>query len=132
GYVSEPYLDATVRPQILFPAYVAGFNLAESFYLAMPFLSWQGVVIGDPLCAPFKTQNLSSEDLSPSLDPETELPRYFSARRLAVLENVGVKPQVAKLVLKASAQLSRGDIVHARPSLEEVTKLEPTLNAAHF
>ncbi len=43
AHVSEPFLDATIRPQILFPAYLAGFNLAESFYLAMPFLSWQTV-----------------------------------------------------------------------------------------
>ena len=24
--------------------------LAESYYIAMPALSWQGVVLGDPLC----------------------------------------------------------------------------------
>ena len=29
GHVAEPYLDGSARPQILFPAYVAGFNLAE-------------------------------------------------------------------------------------------------------
>ena len=132
GHVAEPYLDATVRPQILFPAYVSGFNLAESFYLAMPFLSWENIVVGDPLCAPFKSRTLSSDVTTPPLDPETELPRFFSTRRLAVLENLGVKNQVAKLMLKASAQLSRGDIKTARPTLEEVTRLEPTLNAAHF
>ena len=49
AHVAEPYLDAIVRPQILFPAYLSGFNLAESYYLAMPFLSWQNVVVGDPL-----------------------------------------------------------------------------------
>jgi tetratricopeptide (TPR) repeat protein len=53
GFVYEPYLDATARPQILFPAYRAGFTLAESFYMALPFLSWQAVVVGDPLLAPF-------------------------------------------------------------------------------
>jgi uncharacterized protein (TIGR03790 family) len=132
GHVAEPYLDATVRPQIVFPAYLTGFNLAESFYLAMPFVSWENIVVGDPLCAPFKTRGLSTEDVAPPLDPDTELPRFFSARRLAVLEGFGVKSQVAKLVLKASAQLSRGDLKDARPSLEEVTRLEPTLNAAHF
>ena len=50
GHVAEPYLDATVRPQVLFPAYLSGFNLAEAFYAAMPYLGWQTVVIGDPLC----------------------------------------------------------------------------------
>lgn len=50
GNAYEPYLDACVRPQILFPAYLAGYNLAEASYLSLPFLSWQAVVIGDPLC----------------------------------------------------------------------------------
>jgi uncharacterized protein (TIGR03790 family) len=50
GNVYEPYLDACVRPDLLFPAYLKGRNLAESFYLGMAYLSWQGVVLGDPLC----------------------------------------------------------------------------------
>jgi hypothetical protein len=32
------------------PAYANGRNLAESFYLGIPGLSWQNIVIGDPLC----------------------------------------------------------------------------------
>jgi hypothetical protein len=41
---------ATPHPEILLPAYYSGRNLAESFYLAIPFLSWQNIVVGDPLC----------------------------------------------------------------------------------
>lgn len=50
GHVYEPYLAATPHPQYLFPAYFSGRNLAESYYLAIPFLSWQNIVVGDPLC----------------------------------------------------------------------------------
>jgi uncharacterized protein (TIGR03790 family) len=50
GNVYEPFLTACVRPDYLFPAYLRGRNLAESYYIGMPFLSWQGVVLGDPLC----------------------------------------------------------------------------------
>jgi len=50
AHVYEPYLQFTPRPDLLFPAYVKGRNLAESFYLSIPALSWQNVVIGDPLC----------------------------------------------------------------------------------
>ncbi len=57
AYVSEPYLQATVRPNILFPAYLSGFNLIESYYLSMPYLSWQTILVGDPLCAPFRKSN---------------------------------------------------------------------------
>ena len=74
GHVAEPFLDAAIRPDILFPAYVSGFNLAESFYLAMPYLSWQAVVIGDPLCAPFPRKPLQAADIDKGIDPATELP----------------------------------------------------------
>jgi uncharacterized protein (TIGR03790 family) len=50
GHVYEPYLHLTPRPDYLFPAYLGGRNLAESYYLAIPALSWQNIVIGDPLC----------------------------------------------------------------------------------
>lgn len=132
GHVAEPFLDAAIRPQILFPAYARGFNLAESFYLAMPYLSWQTVVIGDPLCRPFNGAALSKEQTAPELEPETELPRFFSSRRLAALRNFGVRTEVAKLMLKANARLMHSDLPGARAALEAVTVLEPELNAAHF
>jgi uncharacterized protein (TIGR03790 family) len=50
GHVFEPYLRLTPRPDFLFPAYLSGRTLAESYYLAIPALSWQNIVIGDPLC----------------------------------------------------------------------------------
>jgi uncharacterized protein (TIGR03790 family) len=132
GHVAEPYLDGTTRPQILFPAYVAGANLAEAFYQATPFLSWQTVVIGDPLCAPFRETPLSATDASPAVDPETDLPQFFSARRLAILSGFGVRVETAKLLLKAHARLMASDLKGAREALEAVTEIEPTLNAAHF
>jgi uncharacterized protein (TIGR03790 family) len=78
GYVSEPHLTACVRPAILFPAYVQGLNLAESYYLAMPFLSWQNVVIGDPLVSPYPGTPLPRAEADPPEDPQTGLPIYFS------------------------------------------------------
>ena len=51
GHVYEPYLQFTPRPNLLLPAYFHGRNLAESYYLAIPVLSWMNIVIGDPLCS---------------------------------------------------------------------------------
>jgi len=51
GHVYEPYLWQTPHPELVLPAYYNGRNLAESFYLGMRTLSWQNVVIGDPLCS---------------------------------------------------------------------------------
>jgi len=54
GHVYEPYLDACSRPQLLFDRYTSGWNLAESFYCSIEYVSWMNVVIGDPLCAPWQ------------------------------------------------------------------------------
>ncbi len=50
GHVYEPKLDGTPQPDILFPAYLQGRTLAESFYLSIRYLSWMNVIVGDPLC----------------------------------------------------------------------------------
>jgi uncharacterized protein (TIGR03790 family) len=49
GQVSEPYLTFCPRPDFILPAWFQGRNLAESFYMGIPGLSWMNVVIGDPL-----------------------------------------------------------------------------------
>lgn len=51
GHVYEPYLFETPHPELLLPAYYKGRNLAESYYLSILSLSWQNVIIGDPLCS---------------------------------------------------------------------------------
>ena len=51
GHVDEPYLGFTPHPEFLLPAYYSGRNLAESYYLSIRALSWQNIVIGDPLCS---------------------------------------------------------------------------------
>ena len=51
GHTEEPYLQLNPHPNVLLPAYYSGRNLAESFYLAIPALSWQNIVVGDPLCS---------------------------------------------------------------------------------
>ena len=132
GYVGEPFLDGTIRPDILFPAYVSGLNLIEAFYAAMPYLSWQSVVVGDPLCAPFRVKPLPPEQTAPDLESDTELPKFFSARRLAVLMADGATSDVGKLMLKAEALQSRGDRAGATQALETATAREPRLTAAHL
>ena len=49
GQVFEPFLTYCPRPDFVLPAYASGRNLAESFYMGIPGLSWMTVVIGDPL-----------------------------------------------------------------------------------
>jgi uncharacterized protein (TIGR03790 family) len=123
GYVAEPYLDSSVRPDLLFPAYLAGFTLAESFYMALPALSWQAVVIGDPICRPFGKSTIAAADLDPPIDKETELPAFFSTRRLAqAVQNT--EPAAAKHTLRAEARLARDDRQAARAAFEEAIAVD--------
>ena len=127
GQVAEPYLDGAIRPDILFPSYVAGFNLAEAFYLAMPYISWQTVVVGDPLCAPFRTTAVQAADLDPPIDPDTELPRMFSARRLAALGEDRA-PAVLKLMLRGQTRLAREDPTGAIEAFTKALALDDTFS----
>lgn len=130
GYVAEPFLDSSVRPDILFPAYFAGFNLAESFYLALPSLGWQAVIVGDPLCSPFGTTALPEDATNPPLDKDTELPAHFSARRLAASGLQSENPMAVKLLLRGEARLAADDKQGAREALEQSVALDDDLNAA--
>ena len=51
GNAYEPYLAGCARPDYLLPAYFEGRNMVESFYLSLIYLSWQSVILGDPLMA---------------------------------------------------------------------------------
>lgn len=127
GHVAEPYLENTVRPEILFPAYLSGMNLAEAFYLAMPSLSWENIVIGDPLCAPFRQANVPRADLDPAVDERTALPQFFSGRRITALKPLmpGVADQPTFLTVKALTLLGKGENANARAAFEEATRLAP-------
>ncbi len=88
GNVYEPYLDACARPQVLLPAYVRGLNLAESFWAAIPFLSWQTVVVGDPLTAPFQGAKFPVTETDPPIDQATGFPIFFAKWKQALSKKV--------------------------------------------
>jgi uncharacterized protein (TIGR03790 family) len=129
GHVAEPYLQSTVRPEILFPAYLSGFNLVEAFYLAIPHLSWQTVVVGDPLCAPFRQHALTRAEIEDPLDKATELPALFSARRVEQLRAAQktAPPAFPSLIARAESRLARDDVAGGIQALEEATSLAPAI-----
>jgi uncharacterized protein (TIGR03790 family) len=132
AHVAEPYLDATIRPQVLFPAYLAGFNLAEAFYLGMPFLSWQTVVIGDPLCAPFPRKTLAPDEIARGLDPVVELPALYVERRVAALQRTGFGVDALKQQIRAEAQIRLGNTAEAQKAFLRATELEPKMTTAQL
>lgn len=132
GHVAEPFLDATIRPDVLFPAYVSGFTLAEAFYLAMPFLSWQTVVVGDPLSAPFRRQTLAAEEIDGGIDPATETPTLFAARALKLRAARPAVGAAAAMLLRAESRLARQNVEGAVETLVEATTSNPKLVEAHL
>lgn len=54
GNVFEPYLEFLHRPDLLLAALARGDTLVDAAYYALPVLSWQSIVIGDPLYRPFR------------------------------------------------------------------------------
>jgi uncharacterized protein (TIGR03790 family) len=130
GHVAEPYLDATIRPDILFPAYVRGMNLAEAFYAAMPYLSWQTIVLGDPLCAPFRAHALTEGDIDKGFDAATEMPELFSKWFLAPLQ--GIKPEARTAYAKATAREDRGDVAAIPEALQAAIAAEPQFTTARL
>jgi uncharacterized protein (TIGR03790 family) len=54
GNVYEPYLGLCQRPQLFLHALSTGACFGDAAYFSLPGLSWQNVIIGDPLYRPFK------------------------------------------------------------------------------
>jgi uncharacterized protein (TIGR03790 family) len=128
AHVGEPYLQSVIRPDILFPAYLSGSNLIEAFYSAMPHLSWQTVIIGDPLCAPFKAQaGRAASDIGEGFDRDTTLPLLFSLRRVAqmIQSFKGLPLEALIQAVRAEALLARGEEADAVAALERASTLAP-------
>jgi uncharacterized protein (TIGR03790 family) len=73
GNVYEPYLEFMHRPDYFFEALSHGADLVDAAYYALPTLSWQSIVIGDPLYRPFVVP------LSAQLSDLSKLPPQFAS-----------------------------------------------------
>jgi Tfp pilus assembly protein PilF len=130
--VAEPYLDAIVRPQILFPAYLSGYTMAEAYYLAMPYLSWQTIIVGDPLCAPFLTSPLPQDQIHSGINADLSLPAIFGERRLATFPAFGLNRDAVKLQVKALSLQAQGKpAAEVEATLQRAADLEPLMLTAH-
>lgn len=106
GNVFEPFLQLTIEPQMLMQALSQGWNLGDAACFATPALSWQTIVIGDPLYRPFAVpldaQLASVESLSPELAP------YVFLRKARLLEGEKKNAEAMNLLKEG---------IHRRPGL---------------
>jgi Tfp pilus assembly protein PilF len=127
--VAEPYLDGAVRPATLHEAWARGYTLAESFYLAMPYLSWQTVVFGDPLARAVEASPEGHEALT-----DAGVGQGAFVDRMAIAFRVGqpdLDQEAARLMARATLSIARGEAADARRLLEQVTVRAPGYTHAH-
>jgi uncharacterized protein (TIGR03790 family) len=73
GPVSEPYLIAFPLPDDFFPLVMSGKqSLLEVYFRTLPHLSWQMILIGDPLYTPFKKNPAWQSQAGPSGGPPVQ------------------------------------------------------------
>ena len=84
GNVFEPYLEYLHRPDLMMEALANGYDLVDAAYFALPVLSWQSIVIGDPLYRPFLVPLSREAGNLASLPPQ--LAGYAAIRQMNLLD----------------------------------------------
>jgi uncharacterized protein (TIGR03790 family) len=109
GNVYEPYLEYLHRPDLLFEALARGENLVDAAYFALPVLSWQSIVVGDPLYRPFAVPLAAQTGDLTRLPPQ--LAGYAVIREMIALDAAG-KPadaiEAGKEAMKQVPSLALG------------------------
>ena len=87
GNVAEPYLEFTHHLDAFVSALIEGMNLGDAAYYALPTLSWQAVLLGDPLYQPFKVD--LEEQLARLGEEQMALGQYAFIRKMRLLRAEG-------------------------------------------
>lgn len=103
GNVFEPFLELTHRPHLFLRALARGATLADAAYFSLPELSWQAMLIGDPLYRPFAVS------LDEQLGDLTKLPArsasYAVLRRLHELDALERRDEAIRLARSAQREV---------------------------
>lgn len=131
GNVYEPYLGQTHHFNVIIESLLFGNNWGDACYAAIPTLSWQSAVFGDPLYRPFKVSH--AEMLASALkmeDPEgdpyviiREMNRLVEAGDPAAARELGasmlaLNPHPALALHLAHLERKMGKAMIARRRLE--------------
>lgn len=96
GNTAEPYLATTHHFDLMMEALQSGAPWGDAAYVSLPYLSWQPIVIGDPLYQPFRHDwLLQLEHLrAGSTDPWDD---YVLLRELLRLESIDQEAEALRL-----------------------------------
>ncbi len=128
GNVYEPYLAFTTDFGVMETALLAGCNMAESYYMAQPVLSWMSVLVGDPLYRPYAALNAAE---TPNTSVWTDYMQIIRSHRGSVLRSAidlvhraREKKQSIYLEALGAAQLNKGYLPPAEASFREAGQIE--------
>ena len=102
GNVHEPYLQFTHQPHLLLRALARGATLVDAAYYSLNALSWQAVLIGDPLYRPFAVS--LEEQLQERAKLPPALAGYAVLRRMHELDRAGRRSEATALGLGAQRE----------------------------
>jgi uncharacterized protein (TIGR03790 family) len=99
GNVYEPYLQLTHQPHLFLRALARGANLVDAAYFSTSALSWQAIVIGDPLFRPFAVP--LAEQLNDAANLSPALAGYAVLRRVNELDRLNRAAEATALAVAA-------------------------------
>ena len=128
GNTWEPYLQASHHLDIFYDRLVRGYSLVEAAYMSINVLSWQNVVLGDPLYTPYRITEVTAEMLQG--DRDYKIIRYAAARFPDPEERFNQLVKAAAKTKNGSVYemigygfLEAGEIEKARKGFAEARKL---------
>lgn len=101
GNTWEPFLQLSHQLDLFYQRLTEGYSLVEAAYMSINVLSWQNVVLGDPLYTPYRNTEVTAETLKG--DRNYKIIRY-SEKRFP-----DPKERVAQLI-KAAEKTKDGSI----------------------
>ena len=107
GNVYEPYLEYLHRPDMLLDALIHGDDLVDAAYYALPVLSWQSIVIGDPLYRPFASSPVNRDFATLPADTAG----YAAIEQMNLLDKTGKQADVieaGKVAMRKAPNLALG------------------------
>jgi uncharacterized protein (TIGR03790 family) len=131
GNVAEPYLEFTHQPHLLLRALARGETLGRAALYSIRALSWQNIVIGDPLYRPFAVSLDEQWRRATLAATPDRMEPYIRIRRMRQLDAAGrgdealalgitglrKNPSLALALTLAGLQLAAGDSPAALRSL---------------
>ncbi len=129
GNVWEPFLHGSLHLDIFYERLLSGYTLAEASAMATPALSWQGIVIGDPLYRPYPEEPAAATlNIGMRACVEFVEKKYDSAAfKFATIVKNSSDPevQIRAALCVAQCQLLAGQKDAAKTSLDRILVLFP-------